>query len=81
MRRDTHAKRKPHADPATLMGELAASLPDNVPFATRIMDGEPAEQIARLAREIRSTIIVMSLGSSAMRRRKPGLIAYRVLCL
>ena len=26
-------------------------------------------------------LIVMSLGSSAMRRRKPGSIAYRVLCL
>jgi universal stress protein A len=69
------------SDPSTLMGELAASLPEDVRVATLIVDGEPAEQIARQAREKRSTIIVMSLGSSAMRRRKPGSIAYRVLCL
>ena len=67
-------------DPATLMKELAASLEADVPIPTVIVDGEPAEQIARLAREKRSAAIVMSLGSSAMRRR-PGSIAYRVLCL
>jgi nucleotide-binding universal stress UspA family protein len=76
-----HGERTAPGDPSTLMGELAASLPDDVPLATLIVDGEPAEQIARQAREKQSTIIVMSLGSSAMRRRKPGSIAYRVLCL
>jgi nucleotide-binding universal stress UspA family protein len=69
------------ADPATRMGELVGSLEADVRIATRIVDGEPAEQIARLAREKRSAVIVMSLGSSAMRRRRPGSIAYRVLCL
>lgn len=73
--------RKAVADPAALMSELAASLGADVAIATHIVDGEPAEQIARLAREKRSAVIVMSLGSSAMRRRKPGSIAYRVLCL
>lgn len=76
-----HGHRKRVADPAALMGELAASLGADVAITTRIVDGEPAEQIARLAREKRSAVIVMSLGSSAMRRRKPGSIAYRVLCL
>lgn len=76
----THRDRTTPADPATLMGELAASLESDVPIVTRIVDGDPAEQIARLAREAGSAAIVMSLGSSAM-RRKPGSIAYRVLCL
>ena len=73
--------RRAAPDPATLIRELAGSLGGDMPIATRILDGEPAEQIARLAREIRSAVIVMSLGSSAVRRRKPGSIAYRVLCL
>ena len=79
--RSTHGDRTAVADPATLMGELVASLGADASISTRIVDGAPAEQIARLAREKRSALIVMSLGSSAMRRRKPGSIAYRVLCL
>lgn len=77
----THGDRTAVADPATFMGELVASLGTDASVSTRIVDGDPAEQIARLAREQRSALIVMSLGSSAMRRRKPGSIAYRVLCL
>ena len=77
----TQGDRTAVADPATLMGELAAALGTDASMSTRITDGDPAEQIARLARETRSALIVMSLGTSAMRRRKPGSIAYRVLCL
>jgi universal stress protein A len=77
----TQGGRTAIGDPATLMGELTGSLGANASISTRVVDGDPAEQIARLAREKRSALIVMSLGSSAMRRRKPGSIAYRVLCL
>ena len=76
-----HGDRAAAADPATLISELAASLGGDSVVTTRIAEGEPAEQIARLAREMGSTVVVVSLGSSAMRRREPGSIAYRVLCL
>ena len=78
---NTQGDRTAVVDSATLIGKLAASLGAGASISTRITDGDPAEQIARLARENRSALIVMSLGSSAMRRRKPGSIAYRVLCL
>ena len=78
---NTQGDRTALADPATLMGELVASIGAGTSISTRVTDGDPAEQIARLARDKRSALIVMSLGSSAMRRRKPGSIAYRVLCL
>jgi universal stress protein A len=78
---ETLGDRTQGGDPAALMTELGASLATDVRIDSRIVHGEPAEQIARLAREKLSAVIVMSLGSSAMRRRKPGSIAYRVLCL
>ena len=65
-------------EPALLMGDLAESLGSRVPIESRIVAGEPAEQIARLARDKRCSAIVMSLGSSSPRR--PGSIACRVLC-
>jgi nucleotide-binding universal stress UspA family protein len=77
----TQGERTALGNPATLMGELAGSLGADASISTRVVDGDPAEQIARLAREKHSALIVMSLGSSASRRRKPGSIAYRVLCL
>lgn len=67
-------------DPRALLKELASSCQTDA-VATRLVSGEPADEIARVAREERSALIVMSLGSAAMRRRKPGSIAYRVLCL
>lgn len=67
-------------EPALLMDELAASLGSRVPIESRIEAGEPAEQIARLARDKRCSVIVMSLGSSTPRRWRAGSIAYRVLC-
>jgi nucleotide-binding universal stress UspA family protein len=71
------------ADPAILLAELAAAVEPGVSVEVHLVDGEPAEQIARLAREKRAALVVMSLGSSAMRarHRKPGSVAYRVLCL
>lgn len=68
---------------AARMAALSGSLRHIAPLESRIVDGGPAEQIARLAREQRCALVVMSLGSSSMRhrRRKPGSIAYRVLCL
>lgn len=77
----TQGDRMAVADPAALMGELVESLGADAAVSTRIVHGDPAEHIAGLAREKRAALIVMSLGSSAMGRRKPGSIASRVLCL
>ena len=70
-------------DASVRMAALSGKLRKITPLEGRIVDGEPPEQIARLAREERCALVVMSLGSSSMRRRrrKPGSIAYRVLCL
>jgi nucleotide-binding universal stress UspA family protein len=75
------ADRTPSRDPSVLMSELVESLGPAVEVDVRIVCGDAAEQIARHAREKRTAFIVMSLGSSAMRNRRPGSIAYRVLCL
>ena len=60
----------------TLIADVTAAHPE-----TLILEGDPAEVIARTAREKKSPLIVMSLGSSAAPERKPGSVAYRVLCL
>jgi nucleotide-binding universal stress UspA family protein len=73
--------RMPSRDPNAQMAELAASLGSDVEVDVRVVHGEPAEQIARYARETQCAFIVMSLGSSAMRNRRPGSIACRVLRL
>ena len=73
--------RTPRQNPSALMRELVESLGPEVEVDVRIVHGEPAEEIARHAREKRSSFIVMSLGGSAMRDRRAGSIAYRVLCL
>jgi universal stress protein A len=70
-------------DAAAKMARLCQKLGTIAPLESRIVEGEPSALIAKLARERRSALVVMSLGSAAMRRRrrKPGSIAYRVLCL
>jgi nucleotide-binding universal stress UspA family protein len=77
----TAGDRTPTRDPSAQMAELAESVGSDVDVDASIVHGEPAEQIARYAREKQCAFIVMSLGSSAMRNRRPGSIAYRVLCL
>ena len=77
----TAGDRTPRQNPSALMTELVESLGPVLEVDVRIVHGEPAEEIARHAREKRTAFIVMSLGSSAMRDRRPGSIAYRVLCL
>lgn len=73
--------RMPIRDPEALIRELADSIRAAVEVEAVVVEGDPAEQIARLARDRGSGAIVMSLGSSAMRERQPGSIAYAVLCL
>jgi nucleotide-binding universal stress UspA family protein len=77
----TAGERSAKRDPSVQLAELAESIGGDVNVALRIMHGEPAEQIARYVREKQCALIVMSLGSSAMRNRRPGSIAYRVLRL
>ena len=73
--------RTPSRDPSAQMSELTESLGSDVEVEARVVHGEPAEEIGRYAREKQCALIVMSLGSSAMRNRRPGSIACRVLRL
>ena len=73
--------RVPALNPSVSMSDLAESLGPHLDVHAWIEHGEPAEEIARHAREKQSALIVMSLGSSAMYGRAPGSIAYKVLCL
>ena len=73
--------RTPSRDPTVQIAELAEAVGSDVEVDARVVHGEAAEQIARYTRENRCAFIVMGLGSSAMRNRRPGSIAYRVLCL
>jgi nucleotide-binding universal stress UspA family protein len=69
------------SDPDVALHDLSASFPADVDVDIQLLHGAAAEEIARHAREKRAAFIVMSLGSSAVRGRAPGSIAYRVLCL
>lgn len=66
-----------------LMRDLAESLDPQVLVLSRIDDGDPAEVVAKLAREETASAIVMGLGSRVGDGggQQPGSVAYRVLCL
>ena len=78
-----HGERTSVTDPEKQMADLVRALGTDIPIESRIVCGEPAEQIARLAREKRSAVVVMSLARPSTHRphHTPGSIAYRVLCL
>jgi nucleotide-binding universal stress UspA family protein len=80
-RRNSSSSDRTRRSAGDLMRELEESLPRDVEVWTRIESGDPPEQIARLAREKHSPVVVLSLGSSLTPGRRPGSIAYRVLCL
>lgn len=60
--------------------ELMASLRYDVLPEMVITDGDPAEQIARLAAELGSVAIVMGLHSTSDLGPRMGSVTYRVLC-
>jgi nucleotide-binding universal stress UspA family protein len=58
---------------------LIRSVPAALRPAMTICRGEPAEEIARIARECETNLIVMGLHSSPKRRQHMGHITYRLL--
>jgi universal stress protein A len=78
--RNTWGDRTPAAvSPESLLQQLTRSL-DYHRSETSVLEGVPAEEIARCARDREANVIVMSL-SGAGTGARPGSVAYRVLCL
>jgi nucleotide-binding universal stress UspA family protein len=64
-----------------VLGELIASLPRAVRAEALTAFGDPAEEIAKIARERRAGLIVIGLHASMMAGPRMGSVTYRVLCL
>ena len=60
---------------------IGAATPATTPSDTLIVEGNPAEQIARLARERHAGLIVLGLHGSPFPGPRMGSVTYRVLCL
>ena len=61
--------------------ELAAAVPSKVKCEHLVAYGDPAEEIAKIARDRRASVVVMGLHASAMTGPRMGSVTYRVLCL
>lgn len=62
------------------LAELAASIPES-PVETLVVFGDPAEEIAKIARDRQAGLIIMGLHSSPLTGPRMGSVTYRVLCL
>lgn len=60
---------------------LGASVPPGVKFEALTAFGDPAEEIAKIARERRAGLIVIGLHGSPLTGPRMGSVTYRVLCL
>ena len=63
------------------LAELANTLPDDQQVEALVVHGDPAEEIAKVARDRNAGLIVMGLHSSSMLGPRMGSVTYRVLCL
>lgn len=63
------------------LAELAGTLPDEQPVEALVVHGDPAEEIAKVARDRNAGLIIMGLHSSSMLGPRMGSVTYRVLCL
>jgi nucleotide-binding universal stress UspA family protein len=63
------------------LDELIASLPAGARAEALVTYGDPAEEIANVARDRRIGLVVMGLHSSPMLGPRMGSVTYRVLCL
>lgn len=78
-RLDVDVERRSRSDRA--LTDLEASLPMTVRHEALTVYGDPAEEIAKLARERQVGLIVIGLHASAMTGPRMGSVTYRVLCL
>lgn len=72
-------ERKTRAEDA--MEELLATLPRQLHPESLVAYGDPAEEIAKLARDRQTGLIVIGLHGSPMLGPRMGSVTYRVLCL
>lgn len=73
------AERRARADQA--LEELVATVPARLTPEGLVVYGDPAEEIAKVARERQAGIIVMGLHASEPAGPRMGSVTYRVLCL
>ena len=72
-------ERRTHAENA--LGELVATVPRRTHPEALVVYGDPAEEIAKLARDRRIGLIVIGLHASPRSGPGMGSVTYRVLCL
>jgi universal stress protein A len=65
----------------TSLANLVATLPDGVRSETLTLFGDPAEELAKLAKDRRVGLIVMGLHGSPSGGQRMGSVTYRILCL
>ena len=63
------------------LGSLRATLPADVHSDALVGYGDPAEEIAKIARDRQAGLIVIGLHASPMLGARMGSVTYRVLCL
>jgi nucleotide-binding universal stress UspA family protein len=69
-----------HVDAYRRVEELVAAFPSPMNSVIAIGSGNPADEIARLARELTAGAIVMALHTSPDSGRPIGTVTYRLLC-
>jgi len=72
-------ERKTRAEDA--LGELLAAVPRNLHPEALVGYGDPAEEIAKIARDRQAGLIVVGLHGSPMLGPRMGSVTYRILCL
>jgi nucleotide-binding universal stress UspA family protein len=72
-------ERRARADKA--LGELTATIPPRIKSEALVTYGDPAEEIAKVARDRRAGLIVIGLHGSPLAGPRMGSVTYRVLCL
>jgi nucleotide-binding universal stress UspA family protein len=77
--RSVDSERRARADEA--LDEVTRSLDESVRAETVRLYGDPAEEIAKLARDRDAGLVVMGLHSSRLLGPRMGSVTYRVLCL
>jgi universal stress protein A len=73
------AERRAVAEDA--LNELVAAVPDTLHPEALLAYGDPAEEIAKVARDRRARLIVMGLHGSPLLGPRMGSVTYRVMCL
>jgi nucleotide-binding universal stress UspA family protein len=63
------------------LNELVATLPQTLHLEALVAYGDPAEEVAKVARDRQTGLVIMGLQSSPLLGPRMGSVTYRVLCL